>query len=802
MKNRGLPKTFFHAVGFLCGFLFFVSEFRAQNPHRQFLEVERSGGLIEVKTDDGRYLFKPYTPEIIETTFVPSGEHFSPESHAVVLEPQQVDFTVTEDSLSVFIDSEGIDVRIEKSPFQITYYFRDRKIISEKMGFSNTDEYHTIDFNIGESEMLFGGGARALGMNRRGNRLKLYNQAHYGYGSKSDLLNYALPIVLSSEKYAIHFDNAPIGFLDLDSQIENKLAYETIGGRKTYQLMVGASWEDLVGNYTLLTGRQPMPPRWALGNFSSRFGYHSQKEVAETIAKFKKEDIPVDAIILDLFWFGSEIKGTMGNLAFEKDSFPEPEKMINELSSKGVKTILITEPFILTTSNRWEEAVAEKVVATDTLGQPFTYDFYFGNTGLIDIFDPVARKWFWNIYEDLSEMGVAGWWGDLGEPEVHPEALQHKMGTANEVHNIYGHYWAKLIYEGYEKNFPLKRPFILMRAGAAGSQRYGLIPWSGDVGRSWGGLKAQPEISLQMGLQGLAYMHSDLGGFAGDNLEDELYVRWLQYGVFQPIFRPHAQESVPSEPIFRADPVKALAKQAIELRYRLLPYNYTMAFRNAVEGVPLMRPLFFEEPSNFKLYTVSTIYLWGDDFLVSPVVRPHTSEKEIYFPKTSNWFDFYTGKKYKGGTTSAVRLKESYIPTFVRGGAFIPMSPIIQTTRDFSAENMEIHYFFDDEVQTSSGIFYHDDGKTPGAFEKGDFELLEFHSKKEPGKWVLEINQERGKERKTREVQRIQMILHNMTFSPKAISVNGKKTEPVWNEEKQLIIPVTLHEEKTTIIIF
>ncbi|MEG9326543.1 TIM-barrel domain-containing protein [Salinimicrobium catena] len=785
---------------FCLAFLFSITLY-GQNPEREFLEVRQVENSVEVKTGDGKYIFTPYTPEIIETSFLPSGEEISTGSHAVVLQPQQVPFELTEDSLSVLIDSEGIDVVIQKSPFQVSYFFKGEKIISEKTGYSRTEDHEKLDFNLTEPEMLFGGGARALGMNRRGHRLKLYNQAHYGYGSKSELLNYTLPVVLSSKKYALHFDNAPIGYLDLDSGRDNTLAYETINGRKVYQLVAGDSWEAVVGNYTLLTGRQPLPPRWTLGNFSSRFGYHSQKEVEQTIEKFKNEKIPVDAVILDLFWFGHDIKGTMGNLAFVRDSFPQPEKMISELAEKGVKTILVTEPFVLTTSNRWEEAVSENVLATDTLGNPFTYDFYFGNTGLIDIFDPTARKWFWDIYEGLAEMGVAGWWGDLGEPEVHPEELQHHGGTADEVHNIYGHYWAKMLYEGYQENYPLKRPFILMRAGAAGSQRYGLIPWSGDVSRSWGGLKAQPEISLQMGLQGLAYMHSDLGGFAGDHYDDELYVRWLQYGIFQPVFRPHAQEAVPSEPVFRASEVMELAKKAIELRYKLLPYNYTLAFHNSVEGLPLMRPLFFEEPDNYRLYAVSNTYLWGDAFLVSPVVRPNISEKEIYFPGKSNWFDFYSGEKYPGGESATVQLKKDHIPTFIRGGAFVPMSEIVQTTEDFSAEKIEIHYFFDEEVKESSGSLFQDDGITANTIEKGNFELLLFRSKREGEKWLIEMERQPGKAKKDPEIQETELIIHNLNFLPKKIEVNGSKVKPEFNEKKQLTVPVRVKGDKTTIII-
>lgn len=785
----------------LCGLVFFSSlVLTAQNPDRRFHEVKRAGQVVEVKTSDGKYEFQFYTPEIVETSFIPAGEVRDPESHAVVLSPQPVDITVSENASQITLDSEGIDVRIKKEPFQVFYSYQGDRLTSEKAGYYKEDQLDKISFNLKESEVLYGGGARALGMDRRGHKLELYNRAHYGYGSQSSLLNYTLPVVLSSQKYAIHFDNAPIGALDLDSQNDQTLTYETISGRKTYQIITGNTWENLVGNYTLLTGRQPMPPRWALGNFASRFGYHSQEEVMRTIKRYREEDIPVDALVLDLFWFGHEVKGTMGNLEFVKDSFPEPQKMISDLKEDGVQTILITEPFIVTSSNKWEEAVSEKVLAVDSEGDPYTFDFFFGHTGLIDIFDPKAREWFWEIYEGLSRSGVAGWWGDLGEPEVHPEGLLHKTGSSNEVHNIYGHYWAKLIYDGYSKDFPKQRPFILMRAGAAGSQRFGLIPWSGDVSRTWGGLLSQPEIALQMGLQGLGYMHSDLGGFAGDIENDDLYVRWLQYGVFQPVFRPHAQEAVPSEPVFRKKHAKDLAREAIKLRYRLLPYNYTLSFVNTVEGTPLMRPLFFEEPDNFSLYLVANQYLWGHDFLVSPVLKPAVTEKELYFPGSSNWFDFYSGKKFEGGSTAIVPVVEQHIPTFVRGGAFIPMSKPLESTQHYSADDLEVHFFFDPDVQESSGMVYHDDGITSKAYENGDFELMTFQNKRKQGHWEIIIDRRTGKDREEATFEEIDLVIHNFPSHQGNITVDKTEVTAI-NKEGKLVLPVSLKGDRTSIII-
>ena len=760
----------------------------AQNDDREYRGESKTDSGLEVQVSDGTYFIKYYTDNIVETTFLPTGETVLNSSHAVVLKPKTINFKVLKSKTSITLESQGLNVIIQKKPFQILYQYKDENLISEKEGYAKKDSLETIQFNLTEEEVLYGGGARALGMNRRGNRLQLYNRAHYGYETHSELMNYTMPIVLSSKKYMIHFDNAPIGFLDLDSKADNTLKYETISGHKTYQVIVGDSWYDIVDNYTDLTGKQPMLPRWALGNFSSRFGYHSQEEVENTIAKFKEEEIPVDAIILDLYWFGKDIKGTMGNLEVYRDSFPDFEGMVKRLNDKGVKTITITEPFVLTNSKKWNEAVAKNVLAKDSIGNPAKYNFYFGNTGIIDIYKPEGEQWLWNIYKDLANKGVAGIWGDLGEPEVHPTWVQHHTGSADEVHNIYGHDWARLIYEGYQRNFPNTRPFVLMRAGYSGSQRYGMIPWSGDVNRTWGGLQSQPKIALQMGMQGLAYMHSDLGGFAGANLDDELYVRWLQYGVFNPIFRPHAQEDVPSEPVFRSKKAKALAKEAIELRYKLLPYNYNLVHENNEFGKPLMRPLFFEEPDNSKLFNYSKTYLWGNDILVSPVLEAGKKEQKVYFPKNSNWFHFYTDEKFEGGQIKTVQLNERNIPTFVRSGAFIPMAKPMQNTSEYDANTLELHYYFDDSVSESKSSFYNDDGKTRNALEKDEFHLFSSQLK---GK-NLTINFEAETYSKLlSNHKKVELIIHNISSKPKKVVLNKSQTESTYKPETNILkIPV------------
>ena len=743
----------------------------AQNANRKFESFKEINNTLEINVSDGQYILKTYSNKIVETTFLPKGETFNPVSHAVILAPKNAFFKTLDSGNTIDFLTTGINIKIQKSPFKISYLYKGKELLSEKTGYIKKDSTEILDFNLDKTEILYGGGARAIGMNRRGNRLQLYNRAQYGYETRAELMNFTMPIVMSSKIYAVHFDNAPIGYLDLDSKKENSLQYETISGRKTYQVIAGDSWEDLISNYTSLTGKQPLPARWTLGNFSSRFGYHSQEEVEKTIRKFNEENIPVDAIILDLYWFGKTIKGTMGNLEWDKDNFPNPIKMIADLNEKNIKTVLITEPFVLSTSSKWQEAVAKKVLAVDKSGNPAKFDFYFGNTGIIDIFKPEGKTWFWNIYKGLINQGCGGLWGDLGEPEVFPSKAITAGGKADEVHNIYGHNWAKLVHDGYKTDFPNVRPFILMRAGSSGSQRFGMIPWSGDVSRSWGGLQSQTEIALQMGMQGMGYMHSDLGGFAGDYFDNELYIRWLQYGVFQPIFRPHAQEEVASEAVYKDVVTKAKAKKIIELRYQMLPYNYTLAFENNQKGLPLMRPLFFDEPANTKLSTVCESYLWGNNFLVTPITKSNVKTTSVYFPKNNNWFDFYSDKKYLAGTTSQVTVLEDNIPTYVRGGSFIPMIKTIQNTSKYSLSNFDLHYYFDEKTTTSSGKLYNDDGTMPNATEKGEYEILNFIGNYNSKTVTIKLNTDLGKSFASSD-KNVNLILHNI--KPKTISIDGK----------------------------
>lgn len=769
-----IKKLVFFSI-FLIGLTTITLQGYSQNPNRTIDSIARQDESFRLFCNDGYYHVEILNKYIIHTTFFPDSVPVKNQSYAAIMHPEDTKITLTDTKEKTTINTPGISITAEKSPARLSYQFNGKTLFAEKNGYEKNKNIQKITLSVEPEEIFYGGGERVLGMNRRGNRLEIYNQAHYGYTTHSELMNYALPLFLSSKKYTVLFDNASHAWLDLDSKNSNTISYEAKGGTINYYVVAAKDWYSLLEHYTQLTGRQPLPPRWVFGNFSSRFGYQSQEEVLQTIDRYFQDSIPVEAVILDLYWFGRDIKGHVGNLQWDRNAFPEPEKMIDSLKKRGVRTVLITEPFILTTSKRWNEAVEKDLLAKDSLGYPYTFDFYFGHTGLIDVFKISSRRWFWDIYKKLKNQGVEGCWGDLGEPEVHPADLQHVNGTAEEVHNAYGHEWAGIIYEGYQKDFPEERPFILMRAGFAGSQRYGLIPWTGDVSRSWGGLKPQPELSLQMGMQGIAYLHSDLGGFAGgDSLNTELYTRWLQYGVFQPIYRPHAQKQIPSEPVFMPQATKKLVREAIRLRYKLLPYVYDMAFDTYRHGKPMMIPLFFDnnEP---QLMTYDSAYMWGEAFLVSPVTSPGVRKQTVYLPNGNKWIDFYTETSHEGGQYLTVDVAKEHIPVFVKGGSFVPMKAKAQNTQSYDLHRMEIHYYADETVKQSDYTLYNDDGRTARAFEKEMYELLHFEAKQQSKTLAVEANLTTGEKWKQDEVKNITFIIHALKQKPSKILVNGEK---------------------------
>ena len=720
------------------------------------------------------------------------------------------DVELVETETTLILKLNNIAAHVDKATHAISYSVNGKIVAKEQGGLSISSNGVSLSFTLDKNEKLYGGGQRVLGMDRRGHSMPLYNKAHYGYTTSSNQMYFGLSAVMSSKNYSVLFDNTASGELDIGKTNSDELLFKAQGGRASYIMVLGENLEDTVRSTVAVTGKQPLPPRWLLGNFASRFGYKSQNEVMDVVDAFNTQDIPVDAVVLDLYWFGKDIKGHMGNLSWDAATFPEPEKMISELRAQDVKTVLITEPFILTTSKQWDSAVASNALAQNDNGAPYTFDFYFGNTGLVDVFSEAGQDWFWQYYEKLAAQGVAGWWGDLGEPEVHPDDIQHvwsEAGLGNqtvsgtEVHNGYGHQWAKTVYNNLTELQSDTRPFVLMRSGFLGSQRYGMVPWTGDVSRSWGGLKPQVELALQMSVFGLAYTHSDLGGFAGgDTFDAELYTRWLQFGTFSPVFRPHAQDNIAPEPVFHDDPVKSIAREFIQLRYDMLPYNYSLAFENALFGTPLMRPLAMVFNEN-KWFESAKSYMWGDALLVSPVTQPNQQTWAVELPP-GIWFDFFSSAKYQGGKTVDYPLTQDNFPVWVKAGSFMPMSEGLSRTEHFDARELEMHYWHDHSVTSSSYTYYEDDGKSPNSVEKGLYTTLQLNASVDESADLTLTLDSQGSYIGMPQQRNITYVVHGLTERPQKVLVDGAPAPATWSEKgKTLSLAFTCDYQQSVEIV-
>lgn len=731
-------------------------------------------------TSQGTYVVNQYADHIYRITFHPKGYvHDEYVSDAVILKPQAI---------------------TRKLPVQLRH---DSLILNHQFVISSTFQkgsYRGFNIPLTPHEAIYGSGERALPLNRRGYFLDLYNAPHYGYGMNTPDLNYEVPFITTSNGYGLFFDNVSKAFLDLGKSNSMNLQYGAFSGALTVYVIFG-DYQQILHSYYQLTGTQPIPPRWAFGNLMSRFGYSSQKQVDGILKKMQQDTIPVDAVIFDLFWFGDQIKHTLGNLEWiDTVRWPNPKKMITGFTKQGIKTILVTEPYLVEHSLHYNQA--KPYFAVDSTGKHFYYltQFYFGNGGLLDMFRKDTQQWFWQFYRRQMDNGVEGWWGDLGEPETHPANMYHnlkdlgfnRLFCANEIHNFYGHTWTKMLYDKFALYYPDKRLFSLNRSGYAGTQRYCIFPWTGDVGRNWSGLQAQLPVLLGMSMSGVPYVHSDAGGFAGGDGDCELYVRWLQFAAFTPIFRPHgtalyqmdtAAFSFPSEAALFPEPYRNEAKHAIDLRYRLLPYNYTLGYQQAKYGQPLMAPLYYWYPQDSIASAIEDEYMWGNEILVVPIIQKGQKTRTYYLPK-GDWFSTTSNSMMKGGHFYTDSCSLNVIPYFYKEGSFIPENQFVQQASAYDGSRLQLTYI--PSSKPSSYVLFNDDGESKSSLKKGNFELIYFHSNGFSSHGVsIDISSNHGKYAGQPKMRQIELVIP-MNKPPHAlqVSTNGKREMIVVSKNK------------------
>lgn len=693
---------------------------------------------LRVRTSTATVVVTPINDNIVCVTTIPTSDSSMqfPKSQSAILEPECDKGTMRLTATPAFygLTSKNLSVRVDRKSGLVSFYnAAGELLLDEHAALDNSNAaLRSVSFNTPASgDIFYGAGERGHSLKLNGDTLVMYNRQNYGYTAgdpRISQMNITVPYFVSSRGYSVLFDDYNKSELVLG---DKAITYSSTNTSRpiSYYFICGDKGDiaSATEQFTALTGRQGMPPFWAMGYITSKYGYHNQAEALGAIDSLKQRGYPVDGIVLDLYWYGVETD--MGRLQWDKSQWPDHKEMLRQLRDKGVNLVAISQPYINKKGaiDNYNELVAKGLTVRDSVGGNHDVTIWVGESGMFDVSNPDTRKWLWERYKQLTDEGIAGWWGDLGEPEVHPSTIYHHNGeTAEQYHNVYGNEWSRLIYDGFRSEFPDKRVMLLMRGGTAGLQRYNVFPWSTDVSRSWGGLQPQVNIMLNSGLSGLGYMSSDLGGFAVDPdnpIDEELYLRWLAMGVFTPTFRTHAQ--------LKPEPYHYPAHQKetlnfVKQRYEWLPYNYTLAYENASKGYPLARPLNFrgENPDD-KYADIHDEYLWGDRVLIAPVMTKGVRSRKVTFP-AGNWINLNNNRLvYKGGTTADVAAPLNQLPMFVRAGSFIPQyRQPIENVGQYDLAYLTMTYYPGKEK--ASYTLFDDDRLSPTSLSDDNFILTTF----------------------------------------------------------------------------
>jgi alpha-glucosidase len=685
----------------------FFYSYKRDRINRQYLPDSSSAPVIKpgkllqaTATDRGAHFYFEQakveisflTPDFVQVNWFPG---LPPIPYAIAyqdwdtvettLEEKGNDWAIASDALSVTV---GIDGRL-------TFCNQAGQTLREELPPQRQGERWVHQAPLQAEEHIYGLGERASSLNLRAakderQKHKTYQMWNYDpagrYGPGTDPIYICIPVYLGLHNwgsYLIFYENSfRAEFTFADVAIAN---FE--GGSLRYYVTIGEP-SHLIERYTQLTGRAPLPARWALGYHQSRWGYRTEANVRQEVKAFQTHNLPLSAIHLD-------IDCQVEHRAFTIDPkrFPNLNSFTQELAERGVRLIAINNPGIKYSrkSNLFLEGQVLNAFCIYPTGELVIAPVWAGLMAFPDFTNPKVRTWWSRQYAYLLDVGVAGFWHDMNEPAAFvlwgdpslPKVAQHCLegrgGDHREAHNVYGLLEAEAAYESIRQYRPQQRPFIVSRSGWAGLQRYAWT-WTGDTVSTWEALRQTVATVVGLGLSGIPYTGPDIGGFQG-NPSAELYLRWFQMATFLMFYRTHSSTSVaPRTPWTYGEPYLSIIRSFLQLRYQLMPYFYTLAWETTQKGYPPVRPLFWSDWNNQSLWDVEDAFCLGDALLVYPIMREGErlptaelhSTRTISLPR-GHWYNFWNDSIIEGGKTVELEAPLEQIPLLVKAGSILPM---------------------------------------------------------------------------------------------------------------------------------
>ena len=729
-----MKKTIFSLTAVLFSAFITFASVPDSNRHPSVQSCMTEGRIATFNTDDGGALqLKFCSPSVIRVWYSYDGKVSDQRhSYAVIKEEltEMGEISIDEQSSCYEIFTGPLRVRIEKSPLCLQIFDKYQKLVFGDY----MNKGHVLDGKckteykvLRRDEHFFGLGEKTGKLDRRGESYKMWNSDKPCYSTVEDPLYKSIPFFMSNYRYGIFLDNTYKTEFKFGTESRDYYSFEAPDGDMVYYFIFGKDYKDMLGKYVGLTGKAIMPPYWALG-FSQCRGLLTNEDLTYEIAEgYRERGIPCDVIYQDIGWTQN-----LQDFEWRKGNYRNSKKMLSDLDSMGFKVILSQDPVISQNNvKQWTEADQKGYFTTD-IRTGKTYDMpwpWGGNCGVVDFTLPEVADW-WGAYQQKPiDDGACGFWTDMGEPAWSNEDaldrlyMQHHDGMHDEIHNVFGLTWDKVVKEQFEKRNPDRRIFQMTRSAFAGIQRYS-FGWTGDSGcaddvtKGWAQMANQIPVLLSAGLGLIPFTTCDISGYCGD-IDDypamaELYIRWIQMGAFNPLSRIHHEGNVAVEPWLFGSKAEHIAKSSMQLKYSLMPYIYTYAREAHDLGLPIMRPMFLEFPMDTETFSTDEQFMFGEELLVAPVVKKGKKTKNVYLPE-GTWIDFNdSSKEYEGEQWVTVPAPLDIIPMFIRKGSIIPRMPQMNYIREKRVYPITFDIYPGAAGETAQFVLYEDDGEDLG----------------------------------------------------------------------------------------
>ena len=702
------------------------------------------------RCDNAKVSIKSVSPNALKVWCEPTGRFDRKyDSFAVIDEAVDPEPLHAEDKGGFYLISTGtMDVQVNKSPFRLTYLDKNGALLCEgdeqSMGWS-TDNEVLVQNKKQADERFWGLGEKTESFEKTGTKLAMWSTDYLGGEGNSLVPEYgegrwymSNPHFLSSKGYSIYFDNTSRTVFDLGKTNPDSYSFGALNpapaGELLYYFMYGPSMKQISKTFTDMIGKTFFAPEYAYGNIQCHYGY-KQSDIERVAQTYRDKEIPLDMMMADIEWYQYLCSPTQWN----KNNFPDPESMIDKLQKLNLRMGVIDDPNVTKAQpDDYPYGTEKDYFMHARTGDQKDIIWPWGSTsGLTDFFNPEAQDWWGEQHNMILNQGVEGFWLDMNEPaRYRPDWVGWNedgkaWGDMNELHNVYAIQHNEAMYDKVTENG--SRPFMLTRSGFTGSSRY-VSPWTGDIGCGWNDMHEQIRLGTSLSLSGFNYWGFDIGGFNGMPSSNQ-FKRWIQLATFTPVHRFHYSSGLAAKEPWELGG-EEVAREYINLRYRLIPYTYSLTADNILgigiekglgeggTGVPLVRPMAMEFQDDPNTYGIDTQFMNGPSFLVAPVVEDSTV-KQVYLP-AGDWYDYDNGKTvYKGGATLSYSAPVTLLPVFVKAGSIIPMQPEMQYVGEKPVDVLTLDVYPTMQDGSFDFVLYEDDGETD-AYKDGVYTTTKY----------------------------------------------------------------------------